>query len=44
MMSSKLAIGDVDEQSNHDAGETEKCSRNLSEFRGEHPEESIGVF
>ena len=34
----------MDEQSNYDSGESENCSRKLSETKGEHPEESTGVF
>ena len=34
----------MDEQSNYDYGETEKCSRNFSQNYGEHPEETTGVF
>ena len=36
--------GNMDEQSYYDSGETEKCSRKLSENKREHPEESTGVF
>ena len=42
MRSSKT--GKLDEQTNVESGETEKCVRKLSENYGEHSEESIGVF
>ena len=38
-----VRTGELDEQTNHQSGETKKCVRKLSENYGEHSEESIGV-
>ena len=39
-----LRAGNLDGQSNYEYGETENCSRKLSEEQGEHSEESTSVF
>ena len=40
----EVRTGKLDEQTNYESGETEKCARRLSENYGEHSEESKGVF
>ena len=39
-----LRTGNMDEQSNFDSGETDKCSRKLSENQRVYPEKSTCVF